>query len=193
MGDTGQEPQDRLGDTSLSLGEGSSHRLSSLPSGQMGTWGNRRLWVECEDEGITCLQVRNMGLKGTPWGNSWTPNLQTVETSHQFERANQKSRVRWEDQWTAPKEIRVEDVEGSKPGWSWRLSCALRQQLQRCLSAPHRSHDDVVRFSLQSTVRISTSLLSFNPSSCLAPEGEKIQFLKQVPNPSSFFPPRKRE
>ena len=75
MGDTGQEPQDRLGDTSLSLGEGSSHRLSSLPSGQMGTWGNRRLWVECEDEGITCLQVRNMGLKGTPWGNSWTPNL----------------------------------------------------------------------------------------------------------------------
>ena len=45
MGDTGQEPQDRLGDTLLSLGEGSSHRLSSFPSGQMGTWGNRRLWV----------------------------------------------------------------------------------------------------------------------------------------------------
>ena len=116
-------------------------------------------------------------------------STQTVETSHQFERANQKSRVRWEDQWTAPKEIRVEDVEGSKPGWSWRLSCALRRQLQRCLSAPHRSHDDVVRFSLPSTVRISTSLLSFNPSSCLAPEGEKIQFLKQVPNqaPSSHL------
>lgn len=40
MGDTGQEPQDRLGDTLLSLGEGSSHRLSSFPSGQMGTWGS---------------------------------------------------------------------------------------------------------------------------------------------------------
>lgn len=75
MGDTGQEPQDCLGDTLLSLGEGSSHRLSSFPSGQMGTWGNRRLWVQCEDEGITCLQVRNMGLKGTPWGSSWIPNL----------------------------------------------------------------------------------------------------------------------
>ena len=41
MGDTGKGPQDRLGDTSLSLGEGPSRRLSSLPSGEWEPGGAR--------------------------------------------------------------------------------------------------------------------------------------------------------
>ena len=41
MGDTGKGPQDCLGDTSLSLGEGPSRRLSSLPSGEWEPGGAR--------------------------------------------------------------------------------------------------------------------------------------------------------
>lgn len=50
---------------------------------------------------------------------------QTVETSHHVERANQGSGVRWEDQWTASRETRVEDVEGSKPGWAMQAELCL--------------------------------------------------------------------
>lgn len=59
--------QESLGDTSVSLGRCCSHSLSNLSSRQMGTWRSSGLWVECEDEGITCLQVRNMGLRESPW------------------------------------------------------------------------------------------------------------------------------
>lgn len=59
--------QESLGDTSVSLGRCCSHSLSNLSSRQMETWRSSGLWVECEDEGITCLQVRNMGLRESPW------------------------------------------------------------------------------------------------------------------------------
>lgn len=73
MGDLRQQTQERnpgQPGRHISL-EKCGHRgclISLLCKWRPGGPGVLGVWVECEDEGITCLQVRNMGLRGSFWG-----------------------------------------------------------------------------------------------------------------------------
>ena len=140
---------------------------------------------------LPALQVRNMGLKGTPRGSSWSPDLhrllkQVITLKGQIREAESVGKT--SGQHPGKPELKVWKVRSQ--GGQCRPSCAWRRQLQRRLPAPHRSRDDVVGFSLPSTIHNPRLHLpaQFFRSSSLPPEGEEIPFLKhrrQIPAPSS--------
>lgn len=117
---------------------------------------------------------------------------QTIETSHQFERASQKGQV----QVGRP----MDSIQGSQR-WKfksrvgngdWAMlrdgSCRDASQSSCSLRQEPWWPGGVLGFFLPSTIWVPTSLIISKPFSCFAPECEETWFLKhrlQIPAPSS--------